>query len=342
MTQHEGSYIEYLQYLSKNPPSNKYFLFGKQDFLKNSIVSNIKKQFGETGEYERNLLFGKDFDLNYFNDLISSNAFFFSRKIIEIKEMYSMNKKALKEAFASKYISNLPEGIIIIISDEHEMSEYKKDILDIFKDFLFLHDKSISKRQLITWIKSKFKTYKKEVSTEIVEALLNYTSYDVDNSLKIVDRICLSNLDNEINWETEIKKYAKDQDYVIFDLSDSLINNRTKKTVVIYDDLINMGMSNEEILYFLINHYSFLCEVKLVSIKYNSKENFLNYYKDKSKYRYEKAYEQVHRIKLQKLNKMLEYLVDIDKKMKIGYETDLSNMLTLFLGSSSSLSSCSS
>ena len=334
MTKEEGSYVEHLQYLSKDEPSNKYLLFGKHDFLKNSIVNNIKKRFSEKGEYERTLIFGKDFDLNFFNDLINSNSFFFSRKIIEIKEIFSINKKILKEAFSSNYFLTLPEGIIIIASDEHEFSDYKRDILDIFKGFVFLYNKTINNKQLITWIKSKFKTYKKEVPQEIIEALLNYTNYDVDSSLKVVDKICISNLDNDINWVTEIKKYAKEKDYAIFDLSDSLINNRMEKSVTIYDDLIKAGMSDEEILYYLINHYSFLCELKLASTRNNSKEKILTQFKDKKKYRTEKALEQIKKVKLHKLNKTLEHLISIDKKMKTGYETDLSNMLPLFLGSS--------
>jgi DNA polymerase III delta subunit len=334
MTKEEGSYVEHLQYISKNEPLNKYLLFGKQDFLKNSIVNNIKKRFSEKGEYERSLIFGKDFDLNFFNDLINSNSFFFSRKIIEIKEIFSINKKTLKEAFNSNYFKTLPEGIIVIASDEHDYTDFKKDVLAIFNGFTFLYNKSINNKQLITWVKSKFKTFKKEVSQEIIEALLKYTNYDVDNSLKVVDKICISNLDNDIKWETELKKYAKGKDYAVFDLSDSLISNKMEKSVTIYDDLIKSGMSDEEILYYLINHYSFLCEIKLASQKNNPKEKILSQFKDKKKYRVEKAIEQTKRIKLHKLNKALESLIKIDKQLKTGYETDLSNMLPLFLGSS--------
>ena len=162
----------------------------------------------------------------------------------------------------------------------------------------------------------------------------NLLKNNIDYAMQIADRLYLLSPKNVSEWKEALSTFPKEQTAIIFALSDALIEKKYEEALKIYSILLEEGLTVENILYYLINHYSFLCEVKLYSLTYKTKKEILSVMRDQNTFRVEKAFLQIKKVSFKSLNKALSSLIKIEKDFKSGQLTNISNELPLFISGS--------
>jgi DNA polymerase III delta subunit len=328
------NYVDHLSYISENPPSDKYFLIGESNYLKNLIKVKVKKKLSESGDFETHTLFGDEFNIDEFSELLDQSSFFFSKKLINLKRASLISKANLKKISEAKLFSRNLTDIQLIFEDDVTPEALDREFYKVFSSFTILSDCSISKSQLISWISARFRAYSMEVPKDIPKNIAEITGDDVDYSMQIVERLYLLSPNDDKEWRDALNYFPKEHKSVIFALSDAMLSKNKGEAMKILSNLIEEGESFEGILYYLINHYSFLCEVKLVSIKHSTKKEVFDILKDKNPFRVEKAYSQVKKVSFNRLSSALSSLIKIEKDFKSGHLSDISNVIPLLIGGS--------
>lgn len=328
------SYIEHLSYLSHNPPSNKYLLLGESSYLKSLLKAKLKKVFSEGEDYENHIFYGDEFNVEQINELLNTLSFFFSKKIINFKRASQISKTNLKKIIETKLFANELSDILIILEDDIPYDALNKEFYKAFSNFTIITNCSISKSQLMSWINARFNAYSIKVPKDISKTIIEIACGDIDYSMQIVERLYLLSPNNNKDWVEALNHFPREHKSIIFALSDEMLSNNRAAALKIFSNLIEEGESYESILYYLINHYSFLCEVKLASMKYKTKKEMLSFFKGKNEYRVEKAYLQIKKISFNKLSTFLSSLVNVEKNFKSGRLSDISNALPLLIGKS--------
>lgn len=326
------SYVEHLSYLTENEPFKKYLLLSESSYLKTIVKSRLKKKLSEICEFETFTLFGDEFDFESFRDILDQNLFFSKGKFINVKKATSISKANLNKIISSNLFSKDLQDTFIIFEDDVSIDNLNKDFLKAFDSFKILSNESMSKTQIASWLDARLKSFKLDFPKDIPKIITNISENNIDYAIQIVDRLSLLSPKDEEEWKKAISNFPKEENAVIFDLSDALLEKKNEKALKIFSLLLEDGVSFENILYYLINHYSFLCEVKLYSLKYNTKKEIISAMHDKNAYRVEKAFLQVKKVSLKSLNKALSSLIKIEKGFKSGQLTNISNALPLFIG----------
>jgi len=328
----DTNYAIHLSWLAKNDPKHGYLLLGNSDYLKNLFLTSFKKKINAESDTDLQVLFGDELDLNKLKDILDSNSFFYSKKLIYIRHFFSLSKKAMKELASINLFSKIPNDTYIIVENDGFSRDYTSIIKKSFSAFHILEDTTLEKKQFETWIKRRFDALKMNPSPAIISEFCEACGYEMDFVIQTIDRIALQYQDKEVDWNGIINTYRKEQNEIIFALSDAIMQDKSDRALLILGNLIRQGKSAEELFYYLLNHFQFLSTVKLTSVDYRDKYNVVTALQGQSRFRIEKAYDQIRDISLPMLHRLYEELVQIDKWIKTGYELDLTNSLTIWIG----------
>lgn len=328
----DTNYAIHLSWLVKNDPKHGYILLGNSEYLKNLFLTSLKKKISAESDTDFQILFGDELDLNKLKDTLESNNFFYTKKLIYIRHFFSLSKKATKDLTTMNMFSKIPDDTFVVIENEGTSRDFSSILKKSFPSFHVLEDISLDKKQFETWIKKRFDSLKMNPSASIISEFCEACSYDLDFTIQTINRVALQCRDQEVDWKSIINEYRKEQNEIIFSLSDAIMQDKSDHALQILGNLIRQGKSAEELFYYLLNHFQFLSTVKLISIDYRDKYNVVTAMPGQSRFRVEKAYDQIRDISLSMLHALYGELVQIDKWIKTGYELDLTNSLTLWIG----------
>ncbi len=329
-----SSYIEHLSYLTENEPFNKYLLLSESSYLKTLIKARIKKKLNEKYAFESFTFFGDELDLDSFNDLLDQNLFFSSVKFINVKRASLISKTNLRKIISSNLLTRELPDIYLVFEDDIPIENISKDFIKAFSGFKILSNDSMSKSQIASWVEARLRSFKLDFPKDVPKTIASLAENNIDYAMQIADRLYLLSPKNVSEWKEALSTFPKEQTAIIFALSDALIEKKYEEALKIYSILLEEGLTVENILYYLINHYSFLCEVKLYSLTYKTKKEILSVMRDQNTFRVEKAFLQIKKVSFKSLNKALSSLIKIEKDFKSGQLTNISNELPLFISGS--------
>jgi DNA polymerase III delta subunit len=330
-TNTELNYASHLSYLVKNEPKHGYLLLGTSEYLKNLLISSIRKKLNLTYSLDFQTLFGDELETRKLEDVMTTNNFFYTGRILLIRRFFSLSKKVAKELGTLNLFSKIPDDTYILIEDEGTSRDFAS-IKKLFPSFHVLEDTSLDRKLFTTWIKKRFEANKMEPTPEQIDQFCATCGFDLDFAIQGIDRIAMQYKGEEPDWKEIINRYRKEQNDIIFALSDTIMQYQPDKALMILGNLIRQGKSSEELFYYLLNHFQFLIQVKLTSIDYKDKGNTAAALHSQNKYRVEKAYDQIRSVSIQRLQEIFKDLVTIDMNIKSGVELDLSNSLTIWVG----------
>lgn len=327
----ESNYAFHLSYLAKNEPKQAYLLLGNSEYLKNLLMNTVKKKLTQTYSLDFQTLFGDELEITKLEDILQTNNFFYTGRFLFIRHFFSLSKKIAKDLTTLQLFSKIPNDTYIFIEDEGVSKDYSL-IKKIFPNFHILEDTSLDRKTFSAWIKRRFEANKLEPSQKQVDDFSMACGYDLDFAIQGIDRIAMQYKERTPNWPEILTTYHKEQNDIIFSLSDTIMQYKTDKALMILGNLIRQGKSSEELFYYLLNHFQFLIQVKLTSIDYKDKGNTATALHNHNRFRVEKAFDQVRSVTIQRLQAIFSELVMIDKNIKSGKELDLSNSLTIWVG----------
>ena len=309
-----------------------YLFFGEEEFLLETCVKKIKKNFGELIN-GINYIQVNDKNVNNLISDIETPAFGYSKKMIIVKDSDLFKKEAKtkksetkkKEAKSqqqriAEYIRNnigtIRESVqIIFIENEVSTNELQKTIQELGTvcDFEKLKPAQISKR-----MKAICNGYK----VNIDEKTMNYFI-----------ETCGTNMMTLINEMRKLIEYVgengtitnkiidllsiKELDSVIFDLTDNLGQKNVKVAIQILNELLYNKEPIQKILITLYNHLKKIYLTMLAN-EYNVNVAEALNLKPNQMFLTTKYRKQANYFKKEELRRILQELIDLDYKAKQG------------------------
>lgn len=326
-----ADYYSHLQTLAKSPPVHQYLLLGEFPTMKQVTYSMIKNKLCQQNEIEIVTLFGDEIKHDSLEGCLNTPSFFYPSRLVHIRHFFMIPPKELKEILSQDWFIHLDPTIWLVAEDDGQRDEIKTAMKKAFQEFVILDEVKFTKKQMISWLKKRFSSYKETPSEEFLLHLADVFGSDIEKAFQVADYLSLSGLSSDEAREEKLKAYYHNGQEVIYHLSDFLLRQQSKKAVLLFNHLLKEGKTPEEIFYYLINQYIFLLEVKHNMIQLKSRELVSQTLKHYNSYRVSKAIEGLTGVSKTSIMDFLREMVEVDIRIKTGRETDLANALyTLF------------
>lgn len=302
-----------------------YLLYGGEQYLIDTCVNKIKKNFGE-------LLLGINYivlDESNIDSLISDiemPAFGYDKKLIIIKNSGLFKKDGRKKTgtpiqeklidFIKNNMDTIEEAVVLVFVE----SEADKNGVfeEISKNGLVCNIEELKPMQLVKKLKQICNLYKVNCD----EVTLNYLVEIAGTNLEILINeirklIEYAGMGGTITINDVNNLSIKQIDSVIFELTDNLAVRKLDKALEVLDNLIYQKEAMQKILITLYNHFKkiYLCSVAIQnnkdivnSLSLRPNQTFLV-----TKYKKQASY-----LKNGELREILNALIDLDYNSKNG------------------------
>lgn len=315
------------KHIKQDELNSIYLLYGEELFLLESVLKKIKNKFGE-------LIKGINYiqiDENNYEELISdiiTPAFGYDKKLIIVKQTGLLKKEGKKkniklteykkklQKFIVENIDTIKENVVLVFIEE-EIG--KSSLLDVIqKNGITSNFEYQKPAQIIKRLNSICKAYKVNV---------------YENDLRYLLEICGSNMQDLINEIRKLIEFAgeggtitrddieklsiKKIESVIFDLTDNLGKRDIKEALNVLNNLIYSKEPPQKILVTLYNHFKKIYMIKLAT-KYNKDLALSMNLKPNQMFLVSKYKKQANYFKEQEVRKIMEELINLDEKYKIG------------------------
>ena len=241
--------------------NNLYFLEGESNSLIDLKVNEILEKLNKKCD-----IINYDMEETNISDAImdlDTYSLWQEEKIVHVRNanFLGTGKSEIEHDIESlsKYLNNPNPNNILFISCIK--ADSKKNIVKLIKKVCNVVDVSINIKD---YIKNKCKEYK--ITSDTVDYLLSVIGNDFNNANNELDKL--------MSYCNESKKIEKKDidaicirniDANIFDLIDAIINKDKKKSLTIYDNMINYGEETFKILIALANQIRLIYQVKVLS-----------------------------------------------------------------------------
>ena len=160
--------------------------------------------------------------------------------------------------YLEKYLNNPNLNNILILSCNK--ADGKKNIVKLVKEKCTIIDTEINIKD---FVKEKCKGYKIDNST--IDYLLSNTLTDINNISKELDKLQALKYDEKVITKEDIDLVViRKIDNNIFDLIDAIISKNKKKSLEIYQNMINYGEDVFKIFVSLSNQIRLIYQVKVL------------------------------------------------------------------------------
>ena len=305
-----------------------YLLYGEEKFLLESNLKKIKKLFGVTIK-GINYITIEEENLEQIIPEIETPSFGFEKKLIIAKNTALFKKETKKKAKAN--VDDIKTKLLNYLNENFE--NIKESIVLIFIE------EEASKNKLLEFIEKNgvvcnFEFQKPNQIQARLKAITNAYKVNIENpTLSYFIECCGTSMQDLINEIRKLIEYVgengtitkenidnlsiKKIESVIFDLTDNLGKKQIGKAIDVLNNLILNKEPIQKILITLYGHFKKLYLTKLASEEGKNIIETLNL-KPNQTFLVNKYKMQANYFKTQEIRKILEELIDLDYKYKIG------------------------
>lgn len=290
-----------------------YLFFGKDTFrLKRKVkewIEEWKKKNGQEGLVRLN---GKDIDFAVLKSEVLSYSMFSAKKFIIVENAWENTK--LKELIVEDSSLASSENIILFV--EYDFKPGKNDALFNYasKNGKTEQFDILEGKDLIKWIVTEAEKMKVEIKNPIAEELAKYSKgnlWQINQELQKLSNYVMAEKRKEILSSDIDKLVDKAEDANIFAITDA-IGARNKKTALL---MIDNYLKNNGIVLVLFatiaTHLKNLLIVKESPSASASELGMAPFVKMK-------CASQAKNFEFEELKKIFDFLVELDRKMKVG------------------------
>lgn len=336
------NYNEFIRNIEKDNILYSYLFIGDEEYLMNVALEELKNKYIEDSFENLNYVY-LDGKYTLLQDLINACEtlpFMSSKKIVVLKDTSAFleNIKDNTEKKFYEYMEDLGDYLILIFVDSTLAIKKTTRFYKFFnKKNMAVEFTKLTDVDLRNWSNTILKKYNKKISPADISYFIENTSYRSKNL-----NLSLYDLENEllklINYSSNeyIKKEDIDKiliksiDTNIFELLDSINKFDADTSIKVFN---NMYLNNEpipRIFFMIIRQIRLLLSYKL----YNDKGYTGKLIQDKlgiKDYEFKKIMSQASNFKTSQLERIMEYLLEMDLRLKTVSSQDKLEMEILLV-----------
>ena len=296
-----------------------FFFFGENQFALREKLKTYQngflKKYGE--ESVRQVIAGGKISANKIDELISAPALFSPKRFIVVSN-FLKDAKTEEQKKIIKNLSKVDEDLILVFTEENAPDRRTALFKELVKNHQSEEFKPWTESQIAKWIIRKVKSAGGKISTETANYLIAYVNRNIFQIEKELEKL-LSLADcREITPEMINELTPKNLATSIFDLTDSLGGQSTKKSLFLLREILESGHNDPwQVFFMLVRHFRILIMAQdLLARNINSKEIITKL--KMHPFVINKAISQNKNFTKEKLSKIYKELLEIDLKIKTG------------------------
>ncbi|HCJ66586.1 MAG TPA: DNA polymerase III subunit delta [Elusimicrobia bacterium] len=314
------NYTQFLQHLKENKISPVYLFSGEENYLKQEALKKIERTLlnAENKELNYNSYSASDIPPKVIIDTLATVPFLAEKRLIVVENIDDWKEKDEQQII--NYLDKPSLNSCLVLTNRRVDS---KNLLHtkINQVGLIVNCKNLNEGEILFWIRKRFSSEEKTISTPAAQLLLELTGNNLSNLNNEIDKICLYNKEKrEINEKIVFSLSAEGRIYQINELAKILYENKLEQTLKI---LNNLFIENErpEIILGAISR-----RIRQFIYALSFKEQELSDEEISTKLRIYKSYDplffkQVRKFDKKILVRFLEYCQQADYEMKTGKKT---------------------
>lgn len=313
---------------SSNQLDSIYLLHGEELYLLENVLKKIQGIFGEKVK-GINYITIDDSNVSELISNIETPAFGFEKKLIIVRNTELFKREVKKKGakfvetrdkiveYIKEHTSTIQEMVVLVFV---EQSVDKGKLLTVLENVgaTICNFERQKPNQIIARIKAICKAYQVRVEEDTLRYLLECVGTNLQDLInEIRKQIEYVGLNGEITKETVNQLTIKQMESVIFDLTDNLGKKQIAMSLQVLNNLLYSKEPIQKILITLYNHFKKVYIVKLAE-KYNRNVAEALNLKPNQMFLTNKYRTQANYFKEEELRRILEELIDLDRKSKIG------------------------
>ncbi len=325
-------YKDMLKDIKNNELKNVYLLYGNEMYLKDYIISSIKKKYIDEAFETLNMIYidGKEASTELIINACETLPFMSDKKVVVVEDLpIFISKKEvnnLDEEELCKYLGKLNASTcLLFIVNEAKIDNRKKATKIIKQKGEVAQLVKLKDIELNKWTQSIFSKRNKKISNPDIQYFLhqvgyydsnsNRTLYDLENE---INKICSYLGEREKVEKEDIEKgVVKSLHNNVFALVDSMGEGRADEALSIFNDMILENEPVQLIFHMIIRQFRMLILTKLYGEKGYSQGD-ISQKIGAPTFAVKKLISQTRNYSLADLNIILEKALDVDRAIKTG------------------------
>lgn len=335
-------YNDFFKKIKKDKIESSYLFLGDEEYMMNIAMNELKNKYieesFETLNYTK--LEGKDTFLEDLVNTCETLPFMSTKKLVILKDVsvFMQNINDSNEKKFYNYIDGLGDYLILILLDNTSSIKKNSKLYKYFnKKNTAVDFSKLLNNDLINWINSTLSKHNKNMSMANINYFISNSSYrsrnidlnlyDIENELlKIIN----FSKDHAISKEEIDKILIKSIDTNIFELLNAINRFDAEAAINIFNDMYLSNEPIQRIFYMITRQIRLLIGYKL----YRDKEYGDGDIQKKlgiKDYEFKKIRSQSFNFETDQLEKIMEYLLQMDLKLKTVSNQDKLEMEMLLV-----------
>lgn len=324
------NYKAILEDIKKNSLKSVYLFYGTEKYLIDWVIKQIKDKYIDETFETLNYIFlnGKEIKTDNVINACETLPFMSDKKVVIVDNplYFSSSDENKNEEELLNYLKNKNLNTILIFILDNEKIDNRKKIIKTIKDNgEIIEFNKLSFDELVKWIKKKFTEYKKKITNNEINYIIqlsayleknnNKTLYDLENEIvKIVN--FLGNNSN-ISKEDIEKVMIKSIENNIFKLVDGIGQKKPELSIKILNEMLLENEPIQVIMHMVIRQFRLLYKAKLLDEIGYSQIEIAKKIKVQP-YIAKKILNQCRNFSRDELDLILKKCLEIDKDIKKG------------------------
>lgn len=313
-----------------------YLMYGDESYLREYYLDACKKALiGDSPFAEFNLFeFDKDMPLDQFRDAVEGYPAMAERKLVIVKDYDPFKATGPAAEYLLELCGNLPEYLCLIFY--YDTIEWKPDkrtklYTALRKAGQFVELAHLDERQLVDWIKRRFRALGRYIETETCQYMIFLCGNSMTNLITEIEKAAAFATVETVT-EYHINAVCSPvMEAVIFDLTDAITENRYDKAISLISNLIAQKNTEVAIFSTILKHIQRLYVAKLNQQSRGGERELLSLLGTGSSYFAQKISISARKLSLEWLRRAVLLCAETDSELRDSNLSDRQKAIELTL-----------
>lgn len=255
-------YRQVMQEIEDSQVQSSYLLFGEEYLLGENVINKIKEKFLAKVEPELNFFvrYASEDGVDKAISLGAGAGLFSEKKIIVLRDAHFIKQTEIERLI--KFINKKATEICLILQTNRP-SLYQTKLSKLENYITSVHLLPLRTDELMQFVKKEFENANKEVTQPAIEMLLFLVGFQMSDLILQINNIAQFFTDRKTIDTSEVEQVAAvyvTQD--IFEYNRQLALGNFDKSVFILSNLLESGVSPQQIVSQLFRYFTILWRIK--------------------------------------------------------------------------------